>query len=145
MLYFDTSYLARLYLEDHGFQTVRELAVTDSIATARHGRLETVAAFHRALREGRLSSNEFHQLENQFIFDCERGGIHILANTGATYLKTENAFSHAPASTFLRAADALHLACATENGFTEIYSNDRHFLTAAPLFSLNGVNVIPIA
>jgi hypothetical protein len=33
-------------------------------------------------------------------------------------------------------------SCAAEHGFIEVYSNDRHFLTTAPLFGLRGVNVI---
>jgi len=55
----------------------------------------------------------------------------------------ESVLAAAPVTTKIRAADALHLACAAEHGFSEVYSNDRLFLAAAPLFGLIGVNVIP--
>lgn len=58
-------------------------------------------------------------------------------------VRLESVLSTAPATTNIRAADALHLACAAEHGFSEVYSNDRHFLLAAPLFGLEGMNVIP--
>ncbi len=37
---------------------------------------------------------------------------------------------------------ALHLACAEEHGFQELYTNDSHMLKAARHFHLTGVNVL---
>jgi predicted nucleic acid-binding protein len=143
MLYFDTSYVARLYLEDRGFAEVRRLAASDDIATARHGLLETLAAFHRAFREARVEPAAFDQLQQQFRSDCAADGVQAFPLTEAVYHRAEAVYARASATTFLRAADALHLACAAEHGFADIYSHDRHLLAAAPLFGLRGVNIIP--
>jgi predicted nucleic acid-binding protein len=67
----------------------------------------------------------------------------VLSAVYAVMHRLESVLTSAPAATNIRAADALHLACAAEHGFKEVYSNDRLFLAAAPLFELHGVNVIP--
>ena len=50
-------------------------------------------------------------------------------------------FSRAHART-IRSGGALHLACAEEHGFEDVYTNDRHMLQAAKHFHVTGVNVL---
>jgi predicted nucleic acid-binding protein len=54
--------------------------------------------------------------------------------------KTRKAVLDLPS--FVRSGDALHLACAEEHGFQEVYTNDRHMLQAAKHFHVTGVNVL---
>ena len=56
--------------------------------------------------------------------------------------RTRKAVLDLPITVFLRSADALHLACAEEHGFQEVYTNDSHMLKAARYFHLTGVNVL---
>lgn len=54
MIYFDTSYIVKSYLVEHGTHEVRELiADHDTVASSIHGRAEFVTAVHRHLREQR--------------------------------------------------------------------------------------------
>jgi predicted nucleic acid-binding protein len=142
MSYF-ASYLFRLYWEDAGFTEVRAYAAqTQTLACAVHGRAEVISTCHRKFREGVASSAQLRLLMQQFQDDCAHSAFTWLPFTSEVFQRIEEVYLHAPASAFLRAADALHLACAREYGFAEIYSNDRHLLAAAPLFGIKGVNLI---
>ena len=142
MIYFDTSYIVRLYLEDPGWESVRRLAARDHLACCLLGRAEAVAAFHRKLREGALGSGEFRALLDQFEADCVANAFRWLTLSPRAVDRLTAAFRRLPSNTALRGADGLHLACAAENGFAVIYSNDRHLLAGAAHFGLIGIDVI---
>lgn len=147
MLYFDSTYLFRIYSVEPGHEAVKKLlAPADQlVAVAWHGRAEIASILLRKRREGADTPEHLSSLAKQFQDDCHQQLIHFLPLTEAVMTRLESVLAAAPATTNIRAADALHLACAAEHGFTEVYSNDRLFLAAAPLFGLTGVNVIPNA
>jgi predicted nucleic acid-binding protein len=147
MLYFDSTYLFRIYSVEPGHEAVKELLTqaNQPVAVAWHGRAEIASILLRKRREGADTPEHLSSLAEQFHDDCQQLLIHFLPLTEAVMIRLESVLAAAPATTNIRAADALHLACAAEHGFTEVYSNDRLFLAAAPLFGLTDVNVIPNA
>jgi predicted nucleic acid-binding protein len=142
VIYFDTSYLVRLYYDDPGAETVRSLAATDNIACAAHGKAEMIAAFHRKLREGAISKASYAALLGQVRAHDKAGAFQWLSAGPETYHKISETYAHLPAAIFLRAADALHLATAAQAGFRLVYSNDAHLLGAATHFGIEGRNPI---
>ena len=142
MIYFDTSYLVRLYYEDAGFVTVRELVATDHVACAVHGQAEILAAFHRKLREGAVTPKSYQALLAQFEADQKAGAFHWLPASPEVLERISAVYASLPRTVYLRGADALHLATAAANGFKAVYSNDSHLLAAAPHFKLKGHNPV---
>jgi predicted nucleic acid-binding protein len=142
MIYFDVSYIVRLYFEDPGWEQVRALAAQAHVSCSIHGQLETVAAFHRKLREGAVTAPQYGHVLKQFGLDCREGAYRWAPVSPSLVKRATSVYEKLPRTVFLRASDSLHLACASENGFREIYSNDRHLLAAAPYFSVKGVDVI---
>jgi predicted nucleic acid-binding protein len=142
VIYFDTSYLVRLYYQDAGADAVRALAATDHVACAVHGQAEMMAAFHRKMREGAIRPAAYAALLGQVQAHIEAGAFRWLAPDAEMFLRIGQIYQKLPASVFLRAADAIHLATAAESGFRVIYSNDAHLLAAAKHFGIEGKNVI---
>ena len=70
MIYFDVSYIVRLYFEDPGWEKVRDLAAQAPLACSLHGRAEAAGAMHRKLREGVLTPLQYRHLLKQFAVDC---------------------------------------------------------------------------
>lgn len=144
MIYFDSTYLGRLYLQEPGSTEVRLLAAAHGeIASCELGQVEVASILHRKLREGAISSDDYTERAAQLADDIAQGAMVWLPVTPSSLAKVRQTFATLPSTVFVRAADALHLVCAHEAGFQEVHTNDRHMLAAAPHFGLKGVNIIP--
>ena len=143
MIYFDSAYVVKCYLNETGSGAVRQLAQSQpSLACCEYGRIEVTSIFHRNLREGLLTKSQYELVARQFASDDKHGVWTWLPLTADLCRKTAVRIYALPPSTFIRASDALHLTSAAENGFAEIYSNDRRLQASAALFGLMAVNVI---
>ena len=143
-LFFDATYFGKLHWREPGSVEVLACAATaDELVCSSHGRAEFYSIGFRKLREGLTVPSILQTVFAQFNTDIANGDILLLPLTDTILDRVEYVFATAPATTNLRAADAIHLATAAEHGFPEIHSNDKHLLAAAPLFGLRGVNVIP--
>jgi predicted nucleic acid-binding protein len=78
----------------------------------------------------------------EFAEDEKNGVWQWFGVTSELLEKARKAVLDIPSTVLVRSGDALHLACAEEQGFEELYTNDRHMLQAARYFDLTGVNVL---
>lgn len=142
MTYFDAAYIAKFYLDEPDSDRVRSLAEhTGEVACCIHGKIEVLTVFHRKLRERAFSAKAFEVLSDQFEADCESLLWEWLPLSAALVEGLSGRIRSLSARVFIRASDALHLASAAEQGFKEIYSNDRRLLEAAFHFGLRGLSV----
>lgn len=130
-------------MREPGSELVREHACeAGRIACCEIGKVEVSAVFHRHLREKRLNARQYGVVMRQFEADLDQGLWLWLPLGSAMQTAAQKRYKNLPAKFFLRAADALHLACAEANGFSEIFTNDRHMLAAAAAFGLQGRNLL---
>jgi predicted nucleic acid-binding protein len=142
VIYFDAAYIAKCYLNEPGADKVRELAYgADGLASCELARLEFAGILTRHVRERHLTRREMAAILRDFEDDEKNGVWHWLGVTSGLLEKARQTVLHLPSTAFIRSGDALHLACAEEHGFQEVYTNDRHMLQGARHFHLAGVDV----
>jgi predicted nucleic acid-binding protein len=141
-LYFDTAYVAKCYLNEDDSGPVRHLAFSaDGLYSSSWCIAELACVFQRHIRESQLTRAQAGRLRDLFLADV-RGGIWSLVPISEHFLfRVESLIRALAHPVYLRAGDAIHLAAAQEAGFTEIWSNDRRVLEAAPAFGLAGKSI----
>ncbi len=144
MIYFDTCYMLKCYLDEPGHREVKALWLADGkVSCCEIGRAEFVAGIHRHVREGRLPPDDFTEIVLQWREDRDGFLWNWVPPKEELFEEVERLFSLLPPTVYLRASDALHLASAKMLGLGEIYSNDRHLLKAAEYFGIVPRNVVP--
>ncbi len=142
MIYFDTAYLARCYLEDESYEAVRGLAENDVVACSELGRAELSAVFHRKRREGAIDDQTHEILLAQLEQDDRDEIWQWLTLDRDVIDRVMESFRALPADLFVRTADAVHLSTAKHAGVTRLFTNDRHMLRAAPHFGVAADDII---
>jgi len=144
LVYFDTAYIAKCYLNEPNAHLVRQFAYqANGLTSSEIARVEFYSIIQRHLREGNINLQEADEVLKDFEQD-ESDGVWEWIPVTPSFIRSVCVHIRAlPGMAYLRAVDALHLTCAKENGFPEIYTNDRHILAGAQYFNLKGINLLP--
>lgn len=141
-VYLDSAYLAKFYVNERDSGAIRALIRrADCLVSSAWALGEVTCAFKRHLREGALSTSQCLELTRAFLKHVDEGVWILVPVSDALLKRMVSLVSAAPAGVYLRAGDAVHLITARDIGETEIWTNVRHLLAAAPHFGLVGRSV----
>lgn len=142
MLFCDTSTMAKYYvLEAESVAVQSRLDADDMVVASQLARAELMAVFHRRLRERIWSKNEFEAVTRQFSRDDIGGYWSWVSIDTAVVDQAVKVYLTLPGKVFLRASDCVHLVTALHYGFAEIYTHDRHQISAASALGLNPLTI----
>ena len=141
-MYVDTAYIAKYYLNEPESVAVRNLiGSADMVYSSVWALPEVHCVFHRQMREGAISARAARDLARLFLNHVDEGLWNLLP-AGEPLLRRASAIVMSGSQRiFLRTADAVHLTTAKDLGEGEVWTNDRHMLTAASHFGLTGRSV----
>lgn len=137
MLYFDTSFLTPLILEESTSARIEALfakLATGDLYISHWTRVEFASLIAREVRMGGLAEAEAVQAIGQFD-EMVAESFQVLAPVAPDYELAKTYVQRF--DTGLRAGDALHLAIASNNGSKVFYTLDEGLLKAARLLKVN--------
>ena len=137
MLYFDTSFLAPLILEEPTSLAVERFMAGlpgGALAVSHWTRVEFSSLLAREVRMGGLDPNSAKRADAEFEAIVRESFI-VLTPTVDDF-NLARAYLGRP-MTGLRAGDALHLAIASRSGIDMIYSFDKTMLNAGEVLGVN--------
>jgi predicted nucleic acid-binding protein len=142
MYYFDSACVVKCYLNDPDSERVRDLVrVPVPLYSSALCVPEVTCAIHRRYREHQLTRKEALQATAAFRSHVELGTWTLIPLSESLLWNVHESLRALPATVFIRAGDATHLVAARSEGFTEIWTSDRHMLEAARHFRLTGRSV----
>ncbi len=141
MILCDTSTIAKFYVFERESAAVRNrLDAQEAVCVSELVRVEIMGVFHRRLRDGKWSRDEFLHAAGQFGADV--GGYWTWMPLDTSIVEAAaKTFTTLPTSVFLRASDCIHLVTAIHHNFTTIFTHDRHQTAAAETLGLKPVAI----
>ena len=133
--------MAKLYVPERESAAVRPLLeAEDEVCLSELARLELMGVFHRRLRAGKWTREDFQTAVRQFSRDDVGGFWTWLPLEGAVVELATRIHSTLPETVFLRSADCLHLVTALHHNFDRIHTFDTHQAKSAPALGLIAVS-----
>jgi predicted nucleic acid-binding protein len=138
----DTSTIAKFYVFERESAAVRtRLDAEDAVCVSDLVRVELMGVFHRRLRDGKWTRDEFLNTAGQFAAD-DIGGYWTWMPLNALIVEAAaKTFTTLPGSAFLRASDCIHLVTAIHHNFAAIFTHERHQTAAAATLGLEAVTI----
>jgi len=93
------------------------------------------------VREGLLNREQAMSVRRSFLESVHEGTWNLIPVSEGILRTVSAMIPELPDGVFLRSGDAIHLVTASQAGFPEVWTNDRHLLSAAPHFGLAGRSV----
>ncbi len=136
-LFFDTSALAKRYVQERGSAQVQDLCEqADAILLSIICLPELISTLRRLVGEGRINPQDYHEVKQSILADLNDMDVHPISPEVMGH--AVRCLGNYP----LRAMDAIHLGCAPASESEGFVSADRRQIEAARGEGLNVIEVI---